>query len=663
LLLLLSAALAAPDDDAREHLARLSGFPEADLEARVFPWPGGDRVRLTPRLAGLPVAGRESVVVLDAAGAPRRVVGPLPAAAAAPSTRPALPRAAAIERAAAALPAGRDLWPPRASLAFWWGGVEPRLAWAVAIGRADPPATWRLYVDALTGDVLHRRPTSATADALVYPQSPAISEPEVIALGGLYGGDRLEGEYATPFSCAHPSPFGQPLDPSSCDAYTRHAQADGAGDYLYEPDPGALDDPMAEVMLYHHLDLMSAWLWERYGLSLGGPIRAYANFELINAFFGDSDGDGVGDVSFGQSPDGVDFAYDADVIYHELGHAVVAATAGLGAVGADAYGMDWGPGSLNEGTADALALVLTGDPWMGDYAGTFGDRDQPIRDLDQGQRCPDYLWGEVHRDGEIWGAMTWGLMEALGAEAAGDLVYGALTTWQWDTSWGEAGASLLAAADDLAAAGLLSGGELDAVAAVVEAHGLVDCERLVPLGGEAEHAQRIGNLGMIGDFALLPAGSQYVVEVPEGSAALRVEITGFEAEHEDLAWTMMVRRGDIVEHEAIHVDTLGVSLAVPRVFDFAIEGEGAGVAFELSGDSDPPLRPGGSYYVALAGRSLGGIEFLEYVNAEITLSATVDRVVLEKEEPKCSCAAGPRGGWWALPLAALFWRRRNSSDV
>ena len=37
----------------------------------------------------------------------------------------------------------------------------------------------------------------------------------------------------------------------------------------------------------------------------------------------------------------------------------------------------------------------------GEYAGTAGGRDGPIRDLEPDRRCPDDLMGEVHANGRV----------------------------------------------------------------------------------------------------------------------------------------------------------------------------------------------------------------------------------------------------------------------
>lgn len=95
----------------------------------------------------------------------------------------------------------------------------------------------------------------------------------------------------------------------------------------------------------------------------------------------------------------------ADVVYHEFGHSVHqhAVIDGVGSI----------DGSVGEGLADILAVLITGDHGMG--RGFFFN-DEALRDLDKaGQtlRYPDDLKGEVHADGEIVGESFWDMKKAL----------------------------------------------------------------------------------------------------------------------------------------------------------------------------------------------------------------------------------------------------------
>lgn len=103
----------------------------------------------------------------------------------------------------------------------------------------------------------------------------------------------------------------------------------------------------------------------------------------------------------------------ADVIYHELGHALHdhEIIEGVGF---------FDPG-MSEGISDFLAASITGDPAMGRG---FLRRDEPLRDIDPADtenRWPRDI-GEVHHTGKIIGGTFWDLRKAAIArlgEAAG----------------------------------------------------------------------------------------------------------------------------------------------------------------------------------------------------------------------------------------------------
>jgi len=114
-----------------------------------------------------------------------------------------------------------------------------------------------------------------------------------------------------------------------------------------------------------------------------------------------------GGLFMGQGTNG-DFAYDADVLYHEFGHAIV------GQVGAlqsgnllDSTGVNDSPGALNEAYADYFSSSITGDPVVGGYIGNLLTGGNGIRVMDHDEVCPNYWIGEVHDDAHGWAAALW----------------------------------------------------------------------------------------------------------------------------------------------------------------------------------------------------------------------------------------------------------------
>lgn len=663
-----SALAASPEDTARDALlARLelpAGVGHAVRVDRSLPWAGGTRVRLRHELAGLPVEGADLVVSLDPRGAVRSVAGSLRVTGALDPNPvvPASDAVAAARQVAAGFGAG-SAWEPRVERVAWLdrSGV-PHLAWAVDVASAAPFRQWRVLVDAHDGEVLSTRPTSFDARANVFPSNPIESVLTEVDLQGLTSATELTGEYASVRSCDTWDDGGLGgLGGGSCSATSPHALADSNGDYLYAADPMSFDDPMSEVQMYHHLDLVSAWFEAQVGFAHDRPMDGIVNFPMLNAFYGDANGDGRGDVAFGQGGS-VDFAYDGDVVYHEFSHSVIGTVTSLGFFGADAYGVTFAPLALNEGSADLFSLILTGDPKLGAYAGSGFGGGGAIRDLERDRTCPDDLYGEAHADGEIWGSLGWNLIEALGPELSMQLVYGTVIGWtDPDLTYGEAGQSLVDTAAELHDAGVLTDDQHALVTTLVDASGLVGCVRVIPLDDGRKPTLFTQYIGIADIVGHIPLTAQFSIEVPEGATELEFDVRDWAATG-DMGWTAFVRRGEHVVYDVTGV--AGFQIPQVATYDLAVDGEGKG-GFTLP---DPErglvLEPGATYYVSLATRNLGGISGFDLAQGEVTVAASVTccEEVAAKEEPRaCGCATGGAVGGWAglLGLAAFAARRRR----
>jgi extracellular elastinolytic metalloproteinase len=95
---------------------------------------------------------------------------------------------------------------------------------------------------------------------------------------------------------------------------------------------------------------------------------------------------------------------DADIVFHEYGHGLTWRMIG---------GMS-GPmsGAIGEGMSDTLAIILTEDDVVGEYAfdNPLGIRSAPYTDY--GRTYGDIAPGhEVHLDGEVYGAIGWRLLQ------------------------------------------------------------------------------------------------------------------------------------------------------------------------------------------------------------------------------------------------------------
>ncbi|MCB9748650.1 MAG: hypothetical protein H6713_01455 [Myxococcales bacterium] len=492
-----------------------------------------------------------------------------------------------------------------------------------------------MLIDAHDGAPLHARPSSRVAQANVYPQNPANSALTEVTLARLTSDAALDGEYATVRSCADWKPQS---GGGECLEVTPLATPDPSGDYFFDPDPTSSADPLAEVQMYHHLDKVAHYFDTTFGFAHGAPMEGIVNFELDNAFFGDADGDGKAEVAFGQG-DVIDFAYDADVIYHEYVHSVFAGLTNLGFFGADEYGIHFAAGGLNEGTADLFALALTQDPKLGEYAGLGFELDA-IRDLEADRTCPEDLHGESHKDGELWGATGWNMIDdpALGPDITAQLIYGAVAGWGVEIGWDSAGDSLLTTAADMLDAAVIDQAQHDAIVDHVAASGMPGCERVISLDDGQPRAQYLTFIGFLPDLDSIPTTAQFRVTAPADASALRLVVEAFEGDP-GLGYVVRARKGAFIRHE---VESLGI-LKIPRPADFDLEVTGEGAGFELTIDATSPLalEPGETYYFALAATGAGQSGLL---SGEITVSAQVDYPASGETETGGDASSGGETG-------------------
>jgi len=175
----------------------------------------------------------------------------------------------------------------------------------------------------LDGTVFHAEADSWSSRAWTYEPNPLHPDLSTQDILGLEDPQHLSGHYVFATTCVDweidPRPFGE----RACLDWAHTSKANPLGDHFYSPQEGSTDDPFVEGQVYVHVDRIARWARLQFGLGLPEPIQVFTNFPLTNAFFGDFDGDGDRDLSFGITDDGYNFGYDSDVVYHEFGHALV----------------------------------------------------------------------------------------------------------------------------------------------------------------------------------------------------------------------------------------------------------------------------------------------------------------------------------------------------
>jgi hypothetical protein len=344
---------------------------------------------------------------------------------------------------------------------------------------------------------------------------------------------------------------------------------DPDGSYLsvkVPEDPLDPNDQFAELMMFYHMNVVHDYFKGTHGCtSMDVPLEAYVNLmgyiEMQTPFPGVPQGwvtfdnamfipkesfeayeelgeqalkdfldveddldipfknDAIVFMQGGQ----VDFAYDADVIYHEYTHAMVGGDR-LWGYGIDEHGLLADPKALNEAYADYFACSITGDPHAGEYVlGTLRNNDVG-RDISIPKTCPADYYGEEHLDGLMYSSALWEIREAIGKEAADRIAFNALQTFDLLTTFQEA------AEATIAEAALLQPPLESEVMAVFAKHGLLGCSgRIRPwrdtsAGDLPEFVPGVQTIGYAEFAEAAPGFVQHEIEVAEGTGNLHLEV-------------------------------------------------------------------------------------------------------------------------------------------
>lgn len=408
----------------------LASAPAAELEpAGSSPLPGGATVyRFQQAIGGVEVAGAETVVA-DPAGGPPALVADSTLAAVERPSRPRVTRAGALRAALGALGPRRLARAPRAELV-----IEPRLAgrplvWLVAVASDAPLADHEVAVDALRGEVLRVRDLARrfrTGQARLFDPNPPARQ-------GSYDGLRSDrGDSDTPRLTRLRVPVGlaRILERQSC-LRGRWAHA-----VLYRDEVEvcrrSLDwrrvkrssDRFEALMAYFHVDRAQQYL---RSLGLGLDVNAERQLLRVNAISDDNSyfRPSQEDITYGTG--GVDDAEDADVIWHEYGHAIQDDQV-------PGFGRGWQAGAIGEGFGDYLSATMTfRSPGLPEYPGAAQcvfdwdgisyPPDSPCgRRADRGwtlQFAETRCWRQIHCVGMVWSSALLDLRQALGLDGQG----------------------------------------------------------------------------------------------------------------------------------------------------------------------------------------------------------------------------------------------------
>ncbi len=159
---------------------------------------------------------------------------------------------------------------------------------------------------------------------------------------------------------------------------------------------GGDDVPLAANTVLHNVHLTWDWLegvWPSHPLlseQISANVRSSEG--TCNAWY-----DGSGITFLREDPRRChDFGRIADVVHHELGHAIHHRILATGSFASD----------VSEGSSDYVSATIQEDSQVGINAYPDGGF---VRDIGPDRRYPDHYIGEVHNDGLIWASFLWNL--------------------------------------------------------------------------------------------------------------------------------------------------------------------------------------------------------------------------------------------------------------
>ncbi len=552
-------------------------------------------------LDGLPVFHENTTVQMDEAFTIRRRAGTALAVADEPSHP-----TPAIERIIAWTEAHGEVVDE--AVPGWLRLGEDRLTAVVRVDtRERPPAEpLRLYLDASSGRILRTerlRWTQAMSTPVgsIFIENPlTTSEVATVPLTFLEEETTvLNGRYAQVSTC---------IDREKCKEHSPLAirAAEGA-EFVFDPvfDPENFDDPFAEVNTYHHITTFSQWMRETFGwdaLFHGREwieVRVGRQWNNAAYYLGTEERPDL--IVFGKDEE-ANFAYDADVIYHELSHAVIQTLWEHPWMSRDALGIDVAMNGLEEGLADMWAETFAGDPTMDMYI-------TRSRTAANDHTCPNDLYSEGHLEAQILSGFAWDVRQQIGKAAHEQILYRSMFFLEENINFRDFVLALEQSATDLAEeqASAVRRWHVEAIRQQAVNRGLLDedCrDRLVPFIDKQTRIV-VGYGNRLTNNYDYPFGLQWKITTPANAESFKLYLSWtFPEESEDgepvtPGYRVHIRRGEPVEIRWLEAaDLIEGEPAFEALCDYTFDGAPTEVGFPLQNMA--AAAPGEIFYVLLS---------------------------------------------------------------
>lgn len=617
----------------------------------------------------------------------------------------------------------------------------PVLAWQVEMPltlAGEEPSRKTIWISANSGIVLDEWEHVRSSRARVFLNNPAVTpDPVVVTFSGVHAegpGEPLVGDRVVSYGCALEDPGGEPVEwweEGKCWP-VQTARSDENGDF-FVPLPDILhpeenrdgNDAYAEVSMYWHaerfLDQMKkegvdefkcelSTMWANYRtpkLSPSYPDLPYT--PLNNAYWTNTcEPEKGATMIFGQGSE-VDFGYDGEVVYHELGHGMVSLLTpdGLGQRRERADGLVADAGGINEAMADYFSVMVANDPELGDYVARFWPGyGASIRSAENKSTCPDDIVGQVHNDGEPLMAALWAARKRIGQDKTDPLAIAMLTRLPADADLETAAWTFYDLAHEEFAAGRWTEADLEMLVRAFDERGLYECARVIVdpervSGGRSMYLRQKGTA----TTPFYPGPMQLRHQVPDGSDNLIVSFRlGADATapegHQTGVVVLLKRADEPIEftYALTALDKANGGSGKPSVREVvSVDGDwDLQLKASLLGDSDNQLvirgfRPGEVVHVTLANLNTaeavpGSVkvvsvppEFLDdgtvHVDLDLEEGATETDTdtsstgawtdpEVDEDPASASCACrtggGAGGAYLAVPLWWMLRRRRRA---
>jgi MYXO-CTERM domain-containing protein len=402
---------------------------------------------------------------------------------------------------------------------------------------------------------------------------------------------------------------------------TQRVRADSQGDYFVPlPNVSLIDDNRdpndlyAELSMYWHAEKFFAFMSElgvdEFPCELSNMV---ANFHWLepspgypelafgpynNAYFSGACEIADGPTMlFGQGAS-VDFAFDGDVVYHELGHGIVAQLTpeGLRQHALRPEGVLMDARALNEAIADYHTLMITERPEMAEYVGFYWPQldDGWIRHAENDTQCPRDMAGQPHNDSAPFTAALWAARRRVGGAKLDPVVIASLPLLAGDATLESASAALLQVAAAERDAGVWTTWDYDQLERALAARNLLDCKRVVDDPASLDEPRFLylrNNGNSVSPF--WPGPVQYRQVVAPGTDNLLVT---FEVSTEGNSDGQPVRH-DVVPWLLVKRSSLSADASIEFTYEMAALGHhddedgDINQAWEIAGDWDEIYAP------------------------------------------------------------------------